>query len=64
MTMVFTDAKEPGHPIIFANNSFLSLIGYDRKEVLGNRFSFMMARGADPKALAQVEAMRELWGWV
>ena len=23
MAMVFTDAKEPGHPIIFANDSFL-----------------------------------------
>ena len=32
MAMVFTDAKEPGHPIIFANDSFLSLIGYERKE--------------------------------
>jgi PAS domain S-box-containing protein len=59
MAMVFTDAKEPGHPIIFANDSFLSLIGYDRKEVLGHRFSFLMARGADPKALAQVEAAFE-----
>lgn len=51
MAMVFTDAKEPGHPIIFANDSFLSLTGYDRKEVL--------ARGADPEALAQVEAAFE-----
>ena len=59
MAMVFTDAKEPGHPIIFANDSFLSLIGYDRNEVLGHRFSFLMARGADPKALAQVETAFE-----
>src|SRR3984957_6398512 len=56
MPMVFTDAKEPGHPIIFANDSFLSLTGYDREEVLGDRLSFLMARGADPKGLAQVEA--------
>jgi PAS domain S-box-containing protein len=56
MPMVFTDAKEPGHPIIFANDSFLSLTGYDREEVLGHRFSFLMARSADPKGLAQVEA--------
>jgi PAS domain S-box-containing protein len=55
MAMVFTDAKESGHPIIFANESFLSLTGYDRKEVLGHKFSFLMARGADPKTLAQVE---------
>jgi PAS domain S-box-containing protein len=56
MAMVFTDAKETGHPIIFANDAFLSLTGYDREEVLGHRFSFLMARGADPKGLAQVEA--------
>jgi PAS domain S-box-containing protein len=59
MAMVFMDAKEPGHPIIFANDSFLSLSGYDRKEVLGHRFNFMMARGADPKSLAQIEAAFE-----
>ena len=59
MAMVFTDAKEHGHPIIFANDAFLSLTGYDRKEVLGHSFNFLMARGADPKALAQVEAAFE-----
>ena len=59
MPMVFTDAKEPGHPIIFANDSFLSLTGYERKEVLGHSFNFLMARGADPKARAQVEAAFE-----
>ena len=59
MAMVFTDAKEPGHPIIFANDAFLALIGYDRNEVLGHDFSFLMARGADRKALAQVEAAFE-----
>jgi hypothetical protein len=30
MAMVFMDAKEPDHPIIFANDSFLSLSGYHR----------------------------------
>ena len=59
MAMVFTDAKEPGNPIIFANDAFLSLTGYDREEVLGQSFNFLMARGADPEALAQVEAAFE-----
>ena len=59
MAMVFTDAKEPGNPIIFANDAFLSLAGYDREEVLGHGFNFMMARGADPDALAWVEAAFE-----
>ena len=40
MAMVFADAKAPGSPIIFANDSFLSLSGYERKEVLGERFNF------------------------
>jgi PAS domain S-box-containing protein len=56
MAMVFTDAKVPNHPLIFANDSLLSLTGYDREEVLGQRFDFLLARPADPDALAQVEA--------
>ena len=59
MAMVFTDVKEAGHPIIFANEAFLSLTGYDREEVLGHSFNFLMARGADPKALVQVETAFE-----
>jgi PAS domain S-box-containing protein len=55
MAMVFTDAKEADHPLIFANNSFLSLTGYDREEVLGQSFDFLMARPTDPEALAQAE---------
>jgi PAS domain S-box-containing protein len=56
MAMVFTDAKESNSPLIFANDSFLSLTGYDREQVLGQSFDFLMARPADPEALAQVEA--------
>ena len=56
MAMVFTATKRPGNPIIFANDSFLSLTGYDRDEVLGQSFNFLMARGADPEVMAQVEA--------
>src|SRR5687767_9085303 len=59
MPMVFMDAKAPGNPIIFANDSFLSLTGYERDEVLGHSFNFLMAQGADPKALALVEAAFE-----
>src|ERR1700724_3009627 len=56
MAMVFTDAKEFNHPLIFANDSFLSLAGYDREQVLGQSFEFVMARPNDPEALAQLEA--------
>jgi PAS domain S-box-containing protein len=56
MAMVFTDAKVPHNPIIFANDSFLSLTGYDREELLGQDFGFLLARGADRAALAQLAA--------
>jgi PAS domain S-box-containing protein len=56
MAMVFTDAKQPNHPLIFANDSFLSLAGYERQEVLGQNFDFLIGRPADPNALGQVEA--------
>ena len=56
MAMVFTDAKEANHPLIFGNDSFLSLARYDREEVLGQSFDFLMGRPVDPGALAQVEA--------
>jgi PAS domain S-box-containing protein len=56
MPMVFMDATAAGNPIIFANDSFLSLTGYKRAEVLGQSFNFLMAQGADAKALASVKA--------
>lgn len=55
MPMVFTDAKAPGNPIIFANDAFLELTKYARDEVLGQCFNFLMARGADKAALARIE---------
>ena len=56
MAMVFTDAKEANNPIFFANDSFLSLTGYDRKEVLGQSFNFLMAHATDAKTITQIRA--------
>lgn len=56
MAMVFTDAREADNPIIFANDSFLSLTGYGREEVLGRSFNFLMANGADAEALTRTKA--------
>ena len=56
MAMIFTDAKVPGHPIIFANAAFLKLTGYDREEVLGRELNSLLAEGVDGAAMAAVEA--------
>jgi PAS domain S-box-containing protein len=55
MAMVFTDAKAANRALIFANDSFLSLTGYDREEVLGQSFDFLLARPIAPETLAQAE---------
>jgi PAS domain S-box-containing protein len=55
MPMVFTDAKDSDHPIIFANDSFLDLTGYNRQEVLGRKFDFLVPREATPDTLLRIK---------
>ncbi len=55
MAMVFTDATQSDNSIIFANDSFLSLTGYRRAEVLGRSFNFLLAHSADAEALGRIK---------
>ena len=57
IAMVFTDATKADHPIIFANDSFLSLTGYGREEVLAQSFNFILAGNNDSDDLANIEAV-------
>lgn len=59
MPMVFTDAKAPDHPIIYVNQAFLTLTGYDEHEVMGQSFDFLMKRGTDPEMLAEIQTSFE-----
>jgi PAS domain S-box-containing protein len=54
MAMVFTDAKDPANPIIFANDSFLKLTGYTREDVLGQKFSTLIAVDSDSAVLERI----------
>lgn len=56
MPMVFTDAKQANNSIIFANDSFISLIGYQRDEILGQGFNFVLASATDAEPLAAIKA--------
>lgn len=56
MPIVFSDPRLPGNPIIFANDSFLALTGYEREEVLGQTYHFMMGANTDPAARTQIQA--------
>ncbi|MEX2696938.1 HWE histidine kinase domain-containing protein [Rhizobium mongolense] len=54
MAMVFTDAKKDDQPIIFANDSFLSLTGFTRNNVLGETIRSFLAPNSDTHALEQL----------
>jgi len=55
MPMVFTDATTPGNPILFANDSFLSMLGFEREEVIGQNFGPVFIGELNPEMLAQIE---------
>jgi PAS domain S-box-containing protein len=59
MAMIFTDAKKYTNPIVFANDSFLSLTGFDRGEILGQSFNSLLALGTGADVTAQVSAAFE-----
>lgn len=54
MPMVFTNARETGDPIIFVNDSFLELTGYDRSELLAQNFGFLLADASNSGDLAEL----------
>ena len=56
MPMVFTDAHERDNPIIFANDAFLKMTGYDHDEVLAQPFAFLLASPDNDGTLATIEA--------
>jgi len=56
MAMLFTNAKKADNRIVFANDAFLELTGFDREEVLGVSFMALMTRGSGSEPAATIEA--------
>ena len=54
MPMVITDPRLPDNPIIFANEAFQKLTGYDRAEIVGRSCRFMQGPETDAEAVAAV----------
>jgi PAS domain S-box-containing protein len=54
MPMVVTDPNLPDNPIVFANNAFLDLTGYDEGEVLGRNCRFLQGPDTDRATVAEV----------
>ncbi|PDQ17738.1 histidine kinase [Mesorhizobium sanjuanii] len=54
MSMIITDPRRPDNPIVFANDAFLRLTGYERQEVLGKNCRFLQGPQTDRMAVEQV----------
>jgi len=54
MPMIVTDPHQPGHPIIFANDAFLSMTGYSRDEVTGVNCRFLQGPHTDPQSIDKI----------
>lgn len=54
MPMLITDPRQFDNPIVFANDAFLRLTGYDREEVLGRNCRFLQGPETDPLAIEKI----------
>lgn len=56
--MIFTDAKKDDEPLIFANEAFLSLTGFNRTDILGQSFQSLLSN-CDARGLELLKAAFE-----
>ncbi|WP_018259506.1 hybrid sensor histidine kinase/response regulator [Methylobacterium sp. WSM2598] len=54
MPMIVTDPRQPDNPIIFANQAFRALTGYDPSELIGRNCRFLQGPETDPQTIAEV----------
>ncbi|MEH6436554.1 PAS domain-containing protein [Massilia sp. DD77] len=54
MPMVVTDPRQEDNPIVFANNAFLDLTGYEEKDVLGRNCRLLQGPDTDRATVAEV----------
>lgn len=54
MPMVITDPRQDDNPIVFANEAFQRLTGYDIKEIIGRNCRFLQGPQSDPVAVSRI----------
>ncbi|MGI4943962.1 MAG: ATP-binding protein [Janthinobacterium lividum] len=60
MPMVLADPRQNDCPLVFSNNAFLDLTGYEIEEVIGRNCRFLQGAGTDPAAVQKLrEAIAE-----
>jgi two-component system sensor kinase FixL len=56
MAMILTDEEIERHPVVFANDSFLSLSGFRRREILGKGIAYLLRAVTDRNTLSIIES--------
>jgi PAS domain S-box-containing protein len=56
MPMIVTDPALPDNPVVFANDAFCRLTGYDRAEILGRNCRFLQGADTDKQAIDRIRA--------
>ncbi|MGX7895921.1 PAS domain-containing sensor histidine kinase [Tsuneonella sp. HG222] len=56
MAMIFTDAQINRHPLVFANDSFFSLTGFTRAEIMGKGVAFLLKEIVDDRTGSTIES--------
>ncbi|MFN3475107.1 MAG: PAS domain-containing protein, partial [Blastomonas sp.] len=59
MPMVITDPRQPDNPIVFVNDAFCRLSGYERSEIVGHNCRFLQGPRTDRDSVASVRAALE-----
>ena len=59
MPMVITDPAQDDNPIVFCNEAFQTLTGYDRAEIIGSNCRFLQGPETDRDSVAKVRAAVE-----
>lgn len=54
MPMVITNPRRPDNPIVFVNNAFCRLTGYERSEIIGRNCRFLQGPETDQSAVARL----------
>ena len=55
MPMIFTDEEIDRHPVVFANDSFLALAGFKRRDILGKGIASLLGKVTTPSTLSKIE---------
>jgi PAS domain S-box-containing protein len=59
MPMVVTDPNLPDNPIVFANEAFINLSGYEPEEIIGRNCRFMQGPETNPDTVAALRRALE-----